>query len=340
MGPRDGLPDEPGLRRGAQGRVRDRHRRDVTLLDAVQHADGRRAARRARSTSAELCSTQPEIIVNGWVLLEDDKQTQPADNIAPIVRNDFLAKTDKAAFQKLLDDRVGQDRHGDARRPVQAGRASTRRTSRTWSRPGSRPRASSSNGLRTPVREPTAPRGPGRTRRGARAVTGLGSAHRVASGRRLRGQIASTIATRRPSVTSRIATWTSSPIANAASRSMPTDAAMVPRPPARRCHVPRSGRDRRREATPAASSAAWPIVSSTPTAWRGGREREHRHAQDALESSDRDSVRGRLATRSPSRSRASASRTRGQRSRNTRDARGARQAMRGDPDGKPRPAAP
>ena len=52
----------------------------------------------------ELCSTQPDIIVNGFVLLEDDKQTQPADNISPLVRNDFLAKTDKAAFSKLLND--------------------------------------------------------------------------------------------------------------------------------------------------------------------------------------------------------------------------------------------
>ena len=43
---------------------------------------------------AELCSTQPDIIVNGWVLLEDDKHTQPADNVAPIVRNDYLAKVD------------------------------------------------------------------------------------------------------------------------------------------------------------------------------------------------------------------------------------------------------
>ena len=42
-------------------------------------------------------STGPEIIVNGWVRLEDDKGTQPAENVAPIVRNDFLAKTDKAA---------------------------------------------------------------------------------------------------------------------------------------------------------------------------------------------------------------------------------------------------
>ena len=40
----------------------------------------------------ELCSTQPDIAVNNWVVLQDDKQTQPADNIAPLVRNDYLAK--------------------------------------------------------------------------------------------------------------------------------------------------------------------------------------------------------------------------------------------------------
>ena len=53
----------------------------------------------------ELCSTQPDIAVNGWVLLEDDKKTQPADNIAPLVRDDLLAKlADKAGFQKILND--------------------------------------------------------------------------------------------------------------------------------------------------------------------------------------------------------------------------------------------
>lgn len=55
----------------------------------------------------ELCSTQPDIAVNGWVVLQDDKQTQPADNIAPLVRNDLLAKlsaSDKTAFEKLLND--------------------------------------------------------------------------------------------------------------------------------------------------------------------------------------------------------------------------------------------
>ena len=53
---------------------------------------------------AELCSTQPDIVVNGWVVLEDDQHTQPADNVAPIVRNDLLAKVDRASFEKLLND--------------------------------------------------------------------------------------------------------------------------------------------------------------------------------------------------------------------------------------------
>ena len=55
----------------------------------------------------ELCSTQPDILVNGWVVLADDQHTQPADNIAPIVRNDYLAKlsaSDKTAFEKVLND--------------------------------------------------------------------------------------------------------------------------------------------------------------------------------------------------------------------------------------------
>jgi osmoprotectant transport system substrate-binding protein len=53
---------------------------------------------------AELCSTQPDILVNGWVVLEDDLHTQPADNVAPIVRNDLLAKVDRVAFEKILND--------------------------------------------------------------------------------------------------------------------------------------------------------------------------------------------------------------------------------------------
>ena len=75
----------------------------VTLLDACSSAMDD-ALKNKTVDVAELCSTGPEIIVNGWVRLDDDKKTQPADAIAPIVRNDFLAKTDKTAFSKLLDD--------------------------------------------------------------------------------------------------------------------------------------------------------------------------------------------------------------------------------------------
>ena len=54
----------------------------------------------------ELCSTQPDIVVNNWVVLQDDKNTQPADNIAPLVRNDYLSKlgSDADAFKKILND--------------------------------------------------------------------------------------------------------------------------------------------------------------------------------------------------------------------------------------------
>lgn len=75
---------------------------DVTLLPAC----GTPMADALKATTidvAELCSTSPEILVNGWVLLEDDQDTQPADHIAPIVRNDFLAKTDEAKFTAAID---------------------------------------------------------------------------------------------------------------------------------------------------------------------------------------------------------------------------------------------
>ena len=56
---------------------------------------------------AELCSTQPAIGQFGFVVLDDDQNTQPAENMAPIVRDDFLAKlseADRTAFEKLLND--------------------------------------------------------------------------------------------------------------------------------------------------------------------------------------------------------------------------------------------
>jgi osmoprotectant transport system substrate-binding protein len=53
---------------------------------------------------AWLCSTQPAIAQNGFVALDDDKNTQPAENMTAIVRDDYLAKVgDAKAFQALLD---------------------------------------------------------------------------------------------------------------------------------------------------------------------------------------------------------------------------------------------
>jgi len=54
----------------------------------------------------ELCSTQPEIAANGWVVLEDDAHTQPAENLAPLVRNSLLTALgdERSAFEKILND--------------------------------------------------------------------------------------------------------------------------------------------------------------------------------------------------------------------------------------------
>ena len=50
------------------------------------------------------CSTQPEIAQFGFVRLTDDLGTQPAENLAPLVRNDYLAKLpDAAGFEALIN---------------------------------------------------------------------------------------------------------------------------------------------------------------------------------------------------------------------------------------------
>ncbi len=75
---------------------------DVTLLGACS---GPMAEALLNETVdvAELCSTSPEIKINEWVVLEDDKATQPAENLAPVVRNDLLSKIDRAKFEGVLN---------------------------------------------------------------------------------------------------------------------------------------------------------------------------------------------------------------------------------------------
>jgi osmoprotectant transport system substrate-binding protein len=108
---------------------------DVTLLDACSTpmADALKAG---TIDVAELCSTDPLIITEGWVRLEDDKMTQPAENIAPIVRNDLLAKVgDKAAFQKLLDDvsaKIDTATLGDLYKQVAVDKKDTKDVASAW----------------------------------------------------------------------------------------------------------------------------------------------------------------------------------------------------------------
>ena len=52
----------------------------------------------------EVCTTQPGISQFGLVLLEDDKHVQPAENIAPLVRDDYLTRLpDPNGFKLLLN---------------------------------------------------------------------------------------------------------------------------------------------------------------------------------------------------------------------------------------------
>ena len=74
-------------------------RPNVDAARRVQRPDGRCPAQEDRRRGRAVLDG-PGDHVNGWVVLEDDKGTQPADNIAPIVRNDLLAKVDGGKFNK------------------------------------------------------------------------------------------------------------------------------------------------------------------------------------------------------------------------------------------------
>ena len=54
---------------------------------------------------AWLCANQPAIVQYGFVELTDDLGTQPAENIAPLVRNELLASLDdEETFVDLLNE--------------------------------------------------------------------------------------------------------------------------------------------------------------------------------------------------------------------------------------------
>lgn len=102
-----GLPPECATNPLCGGAFKDGYGIDVTRLNVKPleacSAPIAEALKAGAIDIAELCSTQPAIAQFGFVSLIDDKHTQPAENIAPLVRNDFLAKVDKTAFATLLD---------------------------------------------------------------------------------------------------------------------------------------------------------------------------------------------------------------------------------------------
>ena len=67
-----------------------------------------------------LFTTDATIALKGFVLLEDDKKLQLADNVAPIIRNDILTRAPDA--RALLNSVTARAHHRRADRPEQAGR--------------------------------------------------------------------------------------------------------------------------------------------------------------------------------------------------------------------------
>src|SRR5918995_740619 len=102
-----GLPPECNTNPLCGGALKDAYGIDIETLDvtplAACDAPIAESLNGGAIDVAELCSTQPAIEQFGFVVLEDDKDTQPAENIAPIVRDDYLDQVDGTAFQALLD---------------------------------------------------------------------------------------------------------------------------------------------------------------------------------------------------------------------------------------------
>jgi osmoprotectant transport system substrate-binding protein len=101
-----GLPPECATNPLCGGALENAYGIDVTKLQvtplAACDAPIAQALQSKAVDVAELCSTQPAIAQFGFVELEDDKKTQPAENIAPLVLDDYLAKVDRASFEALL----------------------------------------------------------------------------------------------------------------------------------------------------------------------------------------------------------------------------------------------
>ncbi|CAN5647941.1 ABC transporter substrate-binding protein [soil metagenome] len=102
-----GLPPECETNPLCGGALRDAYGIDLANIELVElGACGGEIATALNGGAVDigqLCSTQPDIARFNFVVLEDDQDTQPAENMAPIVRNDFLTTVSAESLAALLD---------------------------------------------------------------------------------------------------------------------------------------------------------------------------------------------------------------------------------------------
>jgi osmoprotectant transport system substrate-binding protein len=112
-----GLPPECKTSPSCHQALLDSYGIDTNKLEVVPLAPCSAPMAQALNSSnvdvAELCTTQPAIQQFNFVLLDDDKRSQPADNMAPVVRKDLLdsapadfADTLNAISAKLTTDEL------------------------------------------------------------------------------------------------------------------------------------------------------------------------------------------------------------------------------------------
>jgi len=81
-----------------------------------------------------LFTSDPTIVAKGYVLLEDDKHLQLSDNIAPVVRDDLLAKDD-GTIKKLLNSlsaKLSQDELNGMNKLVSVDKKDPKDVARDW----------------------------------------------------------------------------------------------------------------------------------------------------------------------------------------------------------------
>jgi osmoprotectant transport system substrate-binding protein len=102
-----GLPPECETNPLCGGALRDAYGIDFDQIQLVElGACGGEIATALNGGAVDvgqLCSTQPDIASFDFVVLEDDRGTQPAENIAPIVRQQLLSQVSAETLAGILD---------------------------------------------------------------------------------------------------------------------------------------------------------------------------------------------------------------------------------------------